>query len=41
MLPMAALEEILRQCLRLVAACLKEYIGEEHYFEVSVFVDGK
>lgn len=41
MLPMTALEEILRQCLHLVEACLKEYIGEEHYFEVPVFTDGK
>lgn len=41
MSPMAYPQEILRQCLHLITDCLKEYIGEKHYFEVSIFTDAK
>lgn len=39
MSPTAYPEEVLRQCLHLIADCLKEYIGEKYYFEVSIFTD--
>lgn len=37
--PTAYPEEVLRQCLHLITDCLKDYIGERYYFEVSVFTD--
>lgn len=39
MSPSAYPEEVLRQCLHLITDCLKEYIGEKYYFEVSIFTN--
>lgn len=41
MSPLKYPEEISRQCLHLIIDCLKEYIGDDNFFEVSIFTNAQ